>query len=124
MFCSFFPIKCTNIQGWDSSDNAWEEHVRWNPSCPFLLMVKGASWISENLPIVDTPMDVSQLERDVGEQQHQQVNRSDSMACRNCSVKQCCVSLPCGHMTVCKDCFDDEENCAKCGQFVLAVIHI
>jgi hypothetical protein len=87
-------------------------------------MAKGASWISENLISLNTPMDVSQLEREGGEQQHQQVNRSGSMACRNCSMKQCCVSLPCGHMTVCEDCFDDEEICAQCGQIVLAVIPV
>jgi hypothetical protein len=31
---------------WEANDDPWKEHAKWNPKCDFLLMVKGADFVS------------------------------------------------------------------------------
>ena len=95
--------------------------MKWSPSCPFLLMAKGTSFVNQKLHCPAAPESVSEMEVDGVEQME---NRSDSLVCHTCVKRTCSVSLPCGHMSECTDCFEKHENCIKCGQFVLAAVNV
>ncbi|GAV05583.1 hypothetical protein RvY_15687 [Ramazzottius varieornatus] len=45
-------VRCFHCDGglrcWSSSDDAWEEHAKWFPQCPYLVEVKGANYV-ENI---------------------------------------------------------------------------
>lgn len=105
-----------------SNDNVWEQHVKWSPSCPFLLMAKGTSFVSQKLH--GSAESECTLAMEVDGLAKATKDVSESLACHKCIGKNCCVSLPCGHMSVCTNCFDKNENCAKCGKFVLAAVDV
>ena len=42
-------VRCFHCDGglrcWSNSDDAWEEHAKWFPQCPYLVEVKGYGYI-------------------------------------------------------------------------------
>lgn len=44
-------VRCFHCDGglrnWEPPDTPWKEHARWFPTCPFLLLVKGKSFVDK-----------------------------------------------------------------------------
>ena len=39
-----FHCACS-LSNFNAGDNAWEEHAKWSPTCPFLLLLKGEGFV-------------------------------------------------------------------------------
>ncbi|XP_059485425.1 uncharacterized protein LOC132202487 [Neocloeon triangulifer] len=102
------------LKDWDPKDKPWIEHAKWFSRCPYLNIKKGKKFIDK---VVHSYQDAEEVATDGPEPKVRSADPPGSLLCWLCKDKDVnCVSLPCGHMTTCVGCVDEERKCRACGQ--------
>ncbi|XP_065339782.1 death-associated inhibitor of apoptosis 2-like [Cloeon dipterum] len=99
------------LKDWHPNDDPFVLHCRWNPSCLHLTMLHGSSYVKQVL---------NSNQNTRIEQRAPQVGQGN-IFCLKCGVHNVSkVNLPCGHLTLCRNCFG--TVCTTCRQEIKFVI--
>lgn len=117
------------LNNWEESDEPWTEHALWFPTCQFLNMVKGASYVKMIKETKTTETDsVVKQKNDIGsnENKKSQENKIEpdlQNSCKICYTRELGLTfLPCGHVIACTMCGSALSNCAICREPITAVV--
>ncbi|KAK3091939.1 hypothetical protein FSP39_023847 [Pinctada imbricata] len=66
------------LKNWDPADNAWVEHARWSPRCPYMLEIKGQDFIDLVMDAADRANREAQNQRNNAAQSSERSDPSNS----------------------------------------------
>jgi baculoviral IAP repeat-containing protein 7/8 len=132
VFCYYCGL-C--VRDWEVTDDPWFEHARWNSTCPYLVLLKGQSFIDnvKQEMLVRTAM--KDLEHGENLESKNQVTvKSDTGSesntvhdnlCKICLERELrLVFLPCGHFCACLTCGLQVNACPICRGQVKSVVKV
>lgn len=127
------------LKDWECNDQPWQQHAKWFPKCPFVILQKGMEYITEQQeqqereqaaggagaePGAQAAAETAALAVSKVEDKDDPLESMPNIAlCKICFSKEVgVVFLPCGHMVACVDCAPVLTTCAVCRKKVDAHI--
>lgn len=108
------------LKDWENNDQPWQQHAKWFPQCPFVVLQKGMEYIKEQQQqkVVESKLaaeiPAAKVE-DTKKEEDPLDAVSNQVMCKICYSKEVgVVFLPCGHMVACVNCAPVLETCAVC----------
>lgn len=112
------------LKDWSETDQPWEEHARWFPKCPFVVVIKGEDFVNKHC---ERRNKVVTEKRRISTN-HIAVNEpavAKGVECVVClSFERDIVFLPCKHCCTCTSCGLSFDNCVYCRTPVTSVMKV
>lgn len=122
------------LKDWGIEDHPWSEHARWFPSCPYVLLVKGETYLQSDSKDVCGASKVSEQfvnNNIISSFADRNIlcveNIKETLCCKICLVEEVAACyIPCGHAITCTKCALslDKMLCPICGKAIVNVIRI
>ncbi|XP_054259413.1 baculoviral IAP repeat-containing protein 7-B-like [Macrosteles quadrilineatus] len=112
------------LHHWQDIDDPWEEHAKWFPKCPFVLVHKGQDFVNEMR---------SRTERNALQKKRIPTNNiavpppieESNIECIICMNKnRNLLFLPCKHCFACDICGWRFDNCCYCRAPIISMIQV
>ncbi|XP_034827844.1 death-associated inhibitor of apoptosis 1-like [Maniola hyperantus] len=125
------------LKDWDIEDLPWSEHARWFPSCPYVLLVMGETYIQTIAKdVCGTSKDSEQFVNNNTISSKfagrnilcvENAEETFKLCCKICLVEEVGMCYrPCGHAITCIKCALslDKMLCPICRKAIVSVIRI
>lgn len=117
------------LKDWDDADDPWEEHARWFRKCPFLIVIKGQSFVDNHCnrkscnPIKTITNNIENPEEYKIDKPEKEPNIvTECIVCL--SSERNILFLPCNHCCTCTTCGLSVDNCVYCRAPIKSVMKI
>ncbi|XP_077295166.1 death-associated inhibitor of apoptosis 1-like isoform X1 [Arctopsyche grandis] len=121
------------LKDWEDDDDPWEQHARWFPTCHYIQLIKGDSYVqsvrskpsertnndhTESTPCDVTPAAVAtKASTASSDESSGSSDKSESSLCKICfSAERNICFVPCGHVVACPKCALAVQVCPVCRQ--------
>jgi len=112
------------LKDWDLEDDVYKQHAIWRSWCQYIVMTKGVDFV-RNSQYCKTEDYVNQFKLLSTSQSPLRKSSTDCLKCFNCEDNFIdTVNLPCGHMTLCTICSENEKKCLLCNNLMLAAVTV
>lgn len=112
------------LKDWQEEDDPWQEHARWFPRCPFVIVNKGQDFVNKYSKRINKNVIVKKRSstKGVGTNEPVQKQGSDCIVCL--SAEREIVFLPCKHFCSCIMCALSVDDCVYCRTPIISVMKI
>lgn len=112
------------LKDWQEDDQPWEEHARWFPRCPFVLVNKGQDFVNTYCERINKCASVRKRcsTKDFVTDEPVQKQGLECIVCL--SAEREIVFLPCKHCCSCTMCGLSVDNCVYCRTPITSVMKV